>query len=102
MSEQPNKPDGLELTRQILHHLAGISGEVYQNHMLLADVLAHLTKRSPKKFRHRYALAVAKLTSDFYRASLKAANLSDPEEPPPAAKKTKRRRPRGPGGDRRG
>ena len=75
-----SKANPNEFAKSVLWHLAGLRAEVYQNQLLLIELLAHQTGQSAKAIRTRWKKETETLRDRLYSESLSRAKIDDSEE----------------------
>ena len=76
-------PDAVEFAKSVLWRLASIQADVYQNQLLLIEVLARQTNQTADQVQQRWLFETQKLRMDRYLESLKAAGLPHDEDSTP-------------------
>jgi hypothetical protein len=75
------KPNPEEFAKSVLWRLASIQADVYQNQLLLVEILARQTKQKATKIQQQWLSRSRKMTMDRYLESLDAAGIERDQGP---------------------
>ena len=83
MSE-PNTPDSQEFARTVLHNLAGLTAEVYELRLLLAETLSKVSGTPSDELVEHYRPLIMEHTDRLYHEYLAKAKIPPgPDDLPP-------------------
>lgn len=76
-------PDAIQFAKSVLWRLASIQADVYQNQLLLVQILARQTNQTPAQVQSQWASQSQNLAIRRYTESLDAAGLPHEDGEPP-------------------
>jgi len=72
-------PDAVEFAKTVLLRLSWLQADVYQNQLLLIELLASVTKRDPVEIQNTWKAETERMANERYLEALRTAGL--PIEP---------------------
>ena len=73
-------PDAVEFAKSVLWRLASVQADVYQNQLLLVEILARQTNQTATQVQKQWLSQIEELRRSRYLESLDAAGLPHDED----------------------